>query len=106
VTGIEVGGGRNRKTPIHGFFAVIKLLDPRSSGGFGVEGGRETVGEVKAVRSGQAASPEVAGVASSWPAKRGREKSGKLPFSDENFVGKGLFAKFPNFFPSFRKSEI
>ena len=46
-------------------FAVIGLVAPCFSGVFGVDGGRGKVGDVKAVGTGQAASPEVAGGESS-----------------------------------------
>jgi hypothetical protein len=66
VTGFEVGSCRNRKTPNRDFFAVIGYSDPCFSG---VEGGRGTVGEVKTVRSGYVALPEMVGGEGSWPAK-------------------------------------
>ncbi|KAK9928172.1 hypothetical protein M0R45_025318 [Rubus argutus] len=49
------------ETPKSGFFAAIGLLSPCFSGVVGVDGGRGTVDYVKAVGTGQAASPEVAG---------------------------------------------
>jgi hypothetical protein len=79
--------------------------DRRSPARIGGKGGRISNGLAGASRSGSVVS-SVDGRTAAVQAVKGRQhglkNSGTGPFSDEYFVGRGLFAKISRFFPSFR----